>query len=68
MNGWPDREYWERARICVCDATRGESCAIDDGTAAEQREYRQATRPQRRAHDAAMAAWWLRADDQRNTA
>ena len=44
---------------CGCAASYGESCPACDGTDAEQREYRQATRAERRAYDAGMAAWYL---------
>jgi hypothetical protein len=58
-------------RIDECDPTRGQSCPLCSGESAEQDEYwdRRTTRPQRRAYDRAMGAWWLaRADEQRKTA
>lgn len=35
-----EREYFIRARQCPCDPTRGESCPLDDGTAADEAELR----------------------------
>jgi hypothetical protein len=35
-----NREYFIRARLCVCDQTRGDSCRLCDGTAADEAELR----------------------------
>lgn len=49
MNGSGIHPSWEAAYftahgVCVCDPCSGQSCRICDGTAADEREERQARR------------------------
>ena len=55
------REALIRARHCPCDATRGESCPVDDGAQDIEDEYweRDTTTAERQEFDRAMARWWL---------